>query len=154
MLTHRSLVGNAHFIGQVIGIEPEDRFLNFSPFYHNGVLVTGILMNSAVVDSTLYFQPRFDPAMALDLIDDRGIGSMFGFGMYAALQNAPNFESMTIPISKALVAATPAQYDEAVTISNGPPLTGRSLTSTPRPRVDHWFRSSMPTTRHRTPEVQ
>ncbi|WP_276260550.1 class I adenylate-forming enzyme family protein [Haloglomus litoreum] len=122
MLTHESLVPNAYFVGRAMGIEPEDRFINFSPFYHNGGLVTGILMNTAVWGSTLYFQPRFDPGTALEVIDEHGIESMFGFGtMYAALRDAPTFEETEFTIEKALVAATPSQYDAAVAMSDAPP---------------------------------
>lgn len=121
MLTHESLVANAYFIARAIGIEPDEQFINFSPFYHNGGLVTGVLMNTAVVGSTLYFQPQFDPEAALEVIDRHGIESMFGFGtMYAALRDAPNFDETRFPISKALIAATPAQYDQAVAMSDAP----------------------------------
>lgn len=122
MLTHQSLVPNAYFIGRPIGIETDDRFINFSPFYHNAGLVTGILMNTAVVGSTLYFQPQFDPATALEVIDEYGIESTFGFGtMYAALRNAPNYDETAFPIRRALIAATPSQYEKAVTMSDAPP---------------------------------
>lgn len=121
MLTHESLVPNAYFIGRSIGIDADDRFINFSPFYHNGGLVTGVLMNTAVFGSTLYFQQQFDPEAALDVIDKHEIESTFGFGtMYAALRNAPNYEERTFPIRKALIAATPAQYDKAVAMSDAP----------------------------------
>lgn len=122
MLTHQSLVPNAYFIGRSIGIQTDDRFINFSPFYHNAGLVTGILMNTAVVGSTLYFQPQFDPETALAVIDEYGIESTFGFGtMYAALRNAPNYDATTFPIRKALIAATPSQYEQAVAMSDAPP---------------------------------
>jgi fatty-acyl-CoA synthase len=122
LLTHRSLVGNAHFIADALNFESSDRYINFSPFYHNGGLVTGLLMNTAVKGSTLYFQPQFDPAGALELIDEHEIESMFGFGtMYAALRDAPNYEETTFSIRKALVAATPAQYEQAVEMSDAPP---------------------------------
>ena len=122
MLTHQSLVPNAYFIGRSIGIESVDRFINFSPFYHNAGLVTGILMNTAVVGSRLYFQPQFDPESALAVIDEYGIESTFGFGtMYSALRNAPNYDTTTFPIRKALIAATPSQYEKAVAMSDAPP---------------------------------
>jgi fatty-acyl-CoA synthase len=122
MLTHESLVPNAYFIGRALGINPDDRFINFSPFYHNGGLVTGLLMNTAVFGSTLYFQQQFDPEAAIDVIDRHGIESTFGFGtMYAALRDAPNYAETTFPIRKALIAATPAQYDKAVEMSDAPP---------------------------------
>lgn len=122
MLTHQSLVPNAYFIGRSINIKAADRFINFSLFYHNAGLVTGIFMNTAVVGSTLYFQPQFDPEAALDVIDEYGIESTFGFGtMYAALRNAPNYDESTFAVRKALIAATPSQYEQAIAMSDSPP---------------------------------
>jgi long-chain acyl-CoA synthetase len=71
MLTHRNLIANALHFQAVLQFTPDTRWLIIAPLFHaaGSIAVLPTVWNAG----TLVTLPAFDPARALDLIEEHGI---------------------------------------------------------------------------------
>lgn len=85
VLTHSSLLWNAHLTALALGYTDEDVLLGTLPFFH--VAGGSCVMNAAIsVGARLVLMPRFDPVLALDLAEGEEVSVLPGVPtMWSAL---------------------------------------------------------------------
>ncbi len=63
-LSHRNVIGHAHYLSRFLGLEPDDRYINLLPFFHIAGYVQGPVLNH-YAGSTLYLVDSFKPEEVL-----------------------------------------------------------------------------------------
>lgn len=77
MLSHRNLIGHAHFLSKLLKIQPGDRYLNILPFFHIAGYAQSILLNH-YAGSTLYLVDSFKPDEIVRAISEHRITAWAG----------------------------------------------------------------------------
>jgi fatty-acyl-CoA synthase len=80
MQSHRTILGGGYYYGKGVGLNTDDKYLCFSPFYHIGGLVSG-LYSCQVHGATLHLTEFFQPEEAAFLIDKEKITAAWGLGI-------------------------------------------------------------------------
>ena len=80
MQSHRTILGGGYYYGKGIGLNINDKYLCFSPFYHVGGLVSG-LYSCQVHGATLHLTDFFQADEAALLIDKEKITAAWGLGV-------------------------------------------------------------------------
>ncbi len=66
-LTHRNVIGHAHYLSRFLDLQPSDRYINLLPFFHVAGYAQGLVLNQ-YVGSALYLVDQFKPEEILDVI--------------------------------------------------------------------------------------
>ncbi|MEW5718522.1 MAG: AMP-binding protein, partial [Chloroflexota bacterium] len=77
MLSHRNVIGHAHYLSRFLGMQPSDRYINLLPFFHVAGYVQGLLLN-LYAGSTLYLLDAFKPEEILNAITRHRITTWVG----------------------------------------------------------------------------
>ena len=96
LLTHSNLMWNAEISSQLHNLGTHDTLLGALPLFHS-FGQTCVLNAAARKGATIELIPRFDPEVALKLIETRKVTKFFGVPtMFVALLNHPNLESTDV----------------------------------------------------------
>ncbi len=77
MLSHRNVIGHAHYLSRFLSIQPGDRYLNLLPFFHIAGYVQGLILNHSA-GSTLYLVDSFKTEEILKVITQHRITAWAG----------------------------------------------------------------------------
>lgn len=133
-LSHTNLISAAAGTAEAIGLEPEDRIVGISAFFHVYGLASGLL-GSLLAGASIVLQADVDAATTLDMIERHsatvhyGIPTLFVGELALLRQRRRNLDSLRL----AVIAGAPV-HDELVTEVSEQMgvvvLTGYSLTET------------------------
>ena len=91
-LSHRNILNNGYFIGELLGYTPEDRVVLPVPFYHCFGMVIGNLNALSHGAATVLPGRSFVPVEALEAVQRYGGTSLYGVPtMFIAELNTPQF---------------------------------------------------------------
>ncbi len=116
-LTHRNIRLNAERCSSVIlEISPDDVLMGCLPLFHVFGLTVGMVA-ATNAGATLALVPRFDPAVAITVIEEEHVTVMIGVPtMYAAILHAPEGDTMDASTLRTCVSggsAMPAEVQTA-----------------------------------------
>jgi fatty-acyl-CoA synthase len=93
-LSHRNILNNGYFVTELISLTEEDRLCIPVPFYHCFGMVMGNLGCITHGATMVIPAPGFDPAIALQTIQDERCTAVYGVPtMFIAMQSHPDFSS-------------------------------------------------------------
>ena len=130
MLSHRGLVNNARIFANILGVTPDDVFVNPMPLFHTagcGLATLGALQTGV----TQVLVPAFDPADILQLIEaERGTMMLGVPTMLVAMLEHPDFAARDMssvrliasggaPVSPELVRRVERGFGATVAIGYG-----------------------------------
>lgn len=99
-LTHRNILNNGYFIGELLGYTPEDRVVLPVPFYHCFGMVIGNLNIYSHGAAAILPGRSFAPAETLQAVQDHGGTSLYGvptmFIAELALQDFAGYDLSTL----------------------------------------------------------
>ena len=67
MLSHRNVIGHAHYLSRFLELQPTDRYINLLPFFHIAGYVQGLILNH-YAGSALYILDSFKPEEIVEAI--------------------------------------------------------------------------------------
>jgi fatty-acyl-CoA synthase len=112
-LSHRAVVENAAHTGEVLGVTGEDRLLPMVPFFN--IMGLSVMVGALVIGATLVLQPTFEPAGALQLIQQHNATVLYGVPtMYHLLMREDSFKASSLTSLRTGVIAGSAVADELV----------------------------------------
>ena len=129
-VTHRSLVGVAHYYNECLGIEPGARLLGLFTLYHIGGLGFGVA-NALSAGACLIASRVFDPGAVLKTIEREQVTVSGFFDTHVTrIMGHPDFGSTDLSsIRSALFGGTPSTY-ERLHRDWGIPLVSPNFAST------------------------
>ncbi|MCW2666199.1 MAG: AMP-binding protein [Frankiales bacterium] len=146
-LSHRNLLNNGYFVGELCGYTENDRICLPVPFYHCFGMVMGNLGATTHGACTVIPAASFEPAATLQAVQDERCTSLYGVPtMFIAELGDPNFSSYDLSsLRTGIMAGTPCPVEvmkrviadlhmEQVTICYG--MTETSPVSTQSRRDD------------------
>lgn len=77
MLTHRGLIGHAHYLKNTLDLRADDRYINLLPFFHVAGYSQSVITN-LYTGSTLYLPNSFDPDKLVRMIHKERITACAG----------------------------------------------------------------------------
>ncbi|MEV1066695.1 AMP-binding protein [Streptomyces sp. NPDC050263] len=93
-LSHRNILNNGYFVGELLGYGEEDRICVPVPFYHCFGMVLGNLASTSHGACVVIPAPAFDPVATLTACVEERCTSLYGVPtMFIALLNLPDFAS-------------------------------------------------------------
>jgi fatty-acyl-CoA synthase len=91
-LSHRNILNNGYFVGELCNYTEADRVCIPVPFYHCFGMVMGNLACTSHGACMVIPAPGFDPALTLKAVQDESCTSLYGVPtMFIAEWNLPNF---------------------------------------------------------------
>ncbi|MEY9965154.1 fatty-acyl-CoA synthase [Streptacidiphilus sp. MAP12-16] len=91
-LSHRNILNNGYFVGELCNYTEQDRICIPVPFYHCFGMVMGNLAALTHGACTVIPAPAFDPAATLDAVASERCTSLYGVPtMFIAVLNDPGF---------------------------------------------------------------
>ena len=91
-LSHRNILNNGFFVGELCRYTEQDRVCIPVPFYHCFGMVMGNLACTSHGSCMVIPAPGFDPAITLEAVQDEKCTSLYGVPtMFIAEWNLPNF---------------------------------------------------------------
>ena len=108
-LSHRNILNNGFFVGELCRYTEEDRVCIPVPFYHCFGMVMGNLACSSHGAAMIIPAPGFDPARTLAACQDEKATSLYGVPtMFIAEWSLPNFEEYDVStIRTGIMAGSP-----------------------------------------------
>ncbi len=108
-LSHRNILNNGYFVGELCRYTEEDRVCIPVPFYHCFGMVMGNLACSTHGAAMLIPAPGFDPAKTLQTCQDERATSLYGVPtMFIAEWSLPNFTDYNVSsIRTGIMAGSP-----------------------------------------------
>lgn len=92
-LSHRNILNNGYFVGELIDYTQDDRICIPVPFYHCFGMVMGNLAATTHGATMVIPAPAFDPAATLRATAEERCTSLYGVPtMFIAMLNDPSFE--------------------------------------------------------------
>ncbi|MGC1407988.1 MAG: AMP-binding protein [Acetobacteraceae bacterium] len=92
-LTHNSIINNALFQAEVMGIGEGDRFCNPLPLYHTGGTVCGCILSIVCGATMIWLGQAFDPSEALETLQAERCTTFLGVPtIFIALLNHATFD--------------------------------------------------------------
>lgn len=108
LLSHRSMVTDAYFVGKRIGMRPGDRYLSARPFFHVAGSTLSVVV-SAVHAITLVTMKRFVAEDALRLLAEENCTLTSGNDtMYLMMLSSPDFSKYSYKLRGGWAAASPS----------------------------------------------
>jgi fatty-acyl-CoA synthase len=162
-LSHRNILNNGFFVGQLCGYTEVDRVCIPVPFYHCFGMVMGNLACTSIGGCMVIPAPGFDPAATLQAVQDERCTSLYGVPtMFIAEWNLPNFADYDLStVRTGIMAGSPcpaelmkkliAEGIEEVTICYG--MTETSPVSTQN-RTDDTFEQKTQTVGRVGPHIE
>ncbi|GLU48849.1 AMP-binding protein [Nocardiopsis ansamitocini] len=93
-LSHRNILNNGYFVGELLGYTENDRIVVVPPFYHCFGMVMGNLAATSHGACMIIAAPSFDPAAALRAVAAERATSLYGVPtMFIAELDLPDFAS-------------------------------------------------------------
>ncbi|MEO7349445.1 MAG: AMP-binding protein, partial [Terrimesophilobacter sp.] len=91
-LSHRNILNNGYFVGELIDYTEADRICIPVPFYHCFGMVMGNLSATSHGATMVIPAPSFDPALTLEAVAEERCTSLYGVPtMFIAMLNDPTF---------------------------------------------------------------
>jgi fatty-acyl-CoA synthase len=92
-LSHRNILNNGFFVGELIAYSEQDRVCIPVPFYHCFGMVMGNLGATSHGAAMIIPAPAFDPALTLAAVAEEHCTSLYGVPtMFIAMLNDPSFD--------------------------------------------------------------
>ncbi|OZF06324.1 AMP-binding protein [Rhodococcoides fascians] len=140
-LSHRNILNNGYFVGDMVGYSERDRICVPVPFYHCFGMVMGNLGAIAHGACVVIPAPAFDPATTLLACQQERCTSLYGVPtMFIALLEVPGFDTFDLStIRTGIMAGSPcpveimkqiAQWMPEVAIAYGMTETSPASTQT------------------------
>ncbi|SES33239.1 fatty-acyl-CoA synthase [Streptomyces sp. yr375] len=105
-LSHRNILNNGYFVGELLGYGEEDRICVPVPFYHCFGMVLGNLASTSHGACVVIPAPAFDPVATLTACVEERCTSLYGVPtMFIALLNVPDFASYDLSAMRTGVMA-------------------------------------------------
>jgi fatty-acyl-CoA synthase len=96
-LTHYNILNNAFFVGEQIGLTPDDRMAIPVPLYHCFGMVMGNLGCLTHGSTMIYPSPVFDPAATMQAVQDERCTALYGVPtMFVAELSLENFDDYDV----------------------------------------------------------
>jgi fatty-acyl-CoA synthase len=108
-LSHRNILNNGYFVGELCGYSEQDRICIPVPFYHCFGMVMGNLAATSHAACMVIPAPGFDPAATLQATADEHCTSLYGVPtMFIAEWALPNFDSYDLSsVRTGIMAGSP-----------------------------------------------
>jgi len=108
-LSHRNILNNGYFVGELCSYTEQDRVCIPVPFYHCFGMVMGNLACTTHGACMVIPAPGFDPAITLQAVQDEQCTSLYGVPtMFIAEWNLPNFADYDISsVRTGIMAGSP-----------------------------------------------
>lgn len=147
-LSHRNILNNGYFVGEVLAYTEQDKVCIPVPFYHCFGMVMGNLACTTHGSTMVIPAPGFDPALTLQAVQEEQCTSLYGVPtMFIAQWALPDFDSYDLSsVRTGIMAGSPCPAElmkkliasgiEQMTICYG--MTETSPVST-QTRVDDEF---------------
>ena len=112
-LSHRNIVNNGYFVGQLCGYTPKDRVCIPVPFYHCFGMVMGNLGAVTNGATMVIPAPGFDPAATLRAVASERCTSLYGVPtMFIAELNDPDFDTYDLSsLRTGIMAGSPCPVE-------------------------------------------
>ncbi|MFE3003134.1 AMP-binding protein [Nocardia sp. NPDC059246] len=96
-LSHRNILNNGYFVGELLGYTEQDRICVPVPFFHCFGMVMGNLGASSHGACVVIPAPSFDPDATMRAVVDEQCTSLYGVPtMFIAILNVPDFASYNL----------------------------------------------------------
>ena len=108
-LSHRNILNNGYFVGELIHYTEQDRICIPVPFYHCFGMVMGNLAATSHGATMVIPSPGFSPEIALRATAEERCTSLYGVPtMFIAMLNDPSFEQHDLsPLRTGIMAGSP-----------------------------------------------
>lgn len=114
LLSHRSMVTDAYYLGMRMGITPQDRYLSARPFFHVAGSTLAVVL-AGVHKATLVTLVRFTGEAALEAIErERCTLTSGNDTMYLMMLNSPDFRPKAYTLRGGWAAISPTIMRRAV----------------------------------------
>ncbi|WP_329223255.1 AMP-binding protein [Streptomyces sp. NBC_01485] len=112
-LSHRNILNNGYFVGELLGYSQEDRICVPVPFYHCFGMVLGNLAATSHGACVVIPAPVFDPVATLAACAAERCTSLYGVPtMFIALLNVPDFASYDLSsVRTGVMAGSPCPVE-------------------------------------------
>ncbi len=96
-LSHRNILNNGFFVGELVHYTRDDRICVPVPFYHCFGMVMGNLASTSHGSCVVIPAPAFDPKLTLEAVAAERCTSLYGVPtMFIGMLNEPAFESFDL----------------------------------------------------------
>lgn len=112
-LSHRSILNNGYFVGELCGYSAEDRICIPVPFYHCFGMVMGNLAATSHGACMVIPAPTFDPKATLTAVQQERCTSLYGVPtMFIAMLAEPGFEDFDVSsLRTGIMAGSPCPVE-------------------------------------------
>ncbi|GAC67888.1 AMP-binding protein [Gordonia soli] len=112
-LSHRNILNNGYFVGELVHYTPDDRICVPVPFYHCFGMVMGNLAALTHAARIVIPAPAFDPAATLRAVADEHCTSLYGVPtMFIAMLNDPVLTDLdTSSLRTGIMAGSPCPIE-------------------------------------------
>jgi fatty-acyl-CoA synthase len=112
-LSHRNILNNGYFVGELLGYTEQDRICVPVPFYHCFGMVMGNLAATSHGACVVIPAPGFDPAATLRAASEERCTSLYGVPtMFIGVLNEPDFASFDLSAMRTgIMAGSPCPVE-------------------------------------------
>jgi len=112
-LSHRNILNNGFFVGEICNYSEQDRICVPVPFYHCFGMVMGNLASTSHAACVVIPAPGFDPVLTLEAVQAEKCTSLYGVPtMFIAELDAPEFKSYDLSsLRTGIMAGSPCPVD-------------------------------------------
>lgn len=112
-LSHRNILNNGYFVGELIDYTEADRICIPVPFYHCFGMVLGNLAATSHGATMVIPAPGFDPGLTLQAVAKESCTSLYGVPtMFIAMLNHPQFTSFDLSsLRTGIMAGSPCPVE-------------------------------------------
>jgi len=113
LLTHNNILNNAFSVGELLGLQPEDRVCVPVPFYHCFGMVISNLGTVTHGGTIVIASPSFDPEATLRAVQEERCTVLHGVPtMFIAMLEEPSFASFDLTsLRKGIMAGAPCPVE-------------------------------------------
>jgi fatty-acyl-CoA synthase len=127
-LSHRNILNNGYFVGEICHYSEQDRICVPVPFYHCFGMVMGNLASTSHGACVVIPAPGFDPVLTLEAVQAEKCTSLYGVPtMFIAELAVPNFASYDLStLRTGIMAGSPCPVEvmkRVITEMNMPDVT-------------------------------
>ncbi|WP_226346279.1 AMP-binding protein [Agilicoccus flavus] len=112
-LSHRNILNNGYFVGELVGYGPTDRVCIPVPFYHCFGMIMGNLACTSHGSAMVISAPSFHPALTLEAVVAERCTSLYGVPtMFIAELGLPDFDTYDLStLRTGIMAGSPCPVE-------------------------------------------